>query len=110
MAPFEKKQLSLEEVDSGYLSKCNSSIAHTLAPALMQCRRVLAQSDRVVSNSFGNFENDLAFAKVVKNAAGFYEQLGVFAGALVVAVPVISSLAWNGCLILKFLHSVSVRG
>eukprot|EP00435_Cladocopium_sp_Y103_P071314 s66_g37.t1 len=27
---------------------------------------------------------------VAKNAAGFYEQLGVFAGALVVAVPVIS--------------------
>ena len=54
----------------------------------------------MVSNSFGNFETDLAFAQVAKNAAGFYEQLGVFAGALVVAVPVISSLAWNGYIII----------
>ena len=54
----------------------------------------------MVSNSFGNFETDLAFAQVAKNAAGFYEQLGVFAGALVVAVPVISSLAWNGHIII----------
>lgn len=34
-----------------------------------------------------------SFDQVAKDAAGFYEQLGVFAGALVVAVPVISFLA-----------------
>ena len=48
-----------------------------------------------------------AACQVAKNAAGFYEQLGVFAGALVVAVPVISFSAIIGFIMLHILSVIN---